>query len=360
MTDQAEAKQPLQPSPEKTQSHSVSSNKTFLLILLTCSIAILLGIFYLNDAFDELKLQDQQLHKNIAALEFKIAQGTSSIDELKTAFSHQLQQDQQAQKQLQQTVQQITLKMSESTESWRLQDAQELIRLAKLQLSITQNIPTALELLKTADEQIKDLNDPRFQFAREALAKDILNLETLANVDIAGTLAQINVIRQELPSLPWPLEFNNQPAEQAPAVTTEATESTAPQKKSWRDNFWASLAYIKQFLVIRHNNTVTDKMLDTAGKNNVVLLIDLSLLKADFGLLKRDNALYQQSIHQAYTLIERYFNSKEARTKAVLEQLATLEKFSIQTEMPNLDNSYNAVQKAIVLFKENQTVPPKE
>src|SRR5690606_37327791 len=143
--------------------------------------------------------------------------------------------------------------------------------------------------------------------------KDMLILETQASMDTTGLLAPMNAIRQALPPLPWPIEA----ATQATPTATHDTATTG--KQHWYDKFLASLAYIKQFLIIRRHNNTQDFILDSAGKNNVLLLIDLALSKAEIGLLRRDDALYQQSLQQTAQLISRSFNPQDAQTKTVLD-----------------------------------------
>lgn len=234
--------------------------------------------------------------------------------------------------------------MGTQSSVWRLQEVQELIRLAKWQLLITQNIPLTLQLLDSADEQIKLLNDPRLQFVREAIAADKLSVEHANTIDVDGTLAKIAAIRTALPQLRWTQNFVGTAEQPHPENNTNV-----PVAKSWRDKLWASIEYLKHFLIIRRHDEKTEThLLDPTNQANVIMILDLTLLKAEIGLLRRDNTLYLQGLDQARETINRYFNVNDAQTKMIVEQIDALEKLTFSTPLPSLDKSLNAIHEVVV------------
>ena len=331
------------PKDRETTSPASKKGKGLSIILVLCAAAILGGGLYIFDIVDTLENQTAQLQQRIAADEQTLKKVAQAIGKLKNNFATQTEKLESTQNITQEKIQQVLTQIGTQQAGWRLEEAQELIRLAKWQLAVTQDIAVALQLLNSADEQIKLLNDPRLQFVREAIANDKLSVERANTIDIDGVLAKIVAIRTAIPQLHWPLDFSGAIENQALTNTTASSNI-----KSWRDKLWASVEYIKHFLVIRRNNSLEDHILDSSGKANVVLIIDLALLKSDIGLLRRDTSLYLQGLQQARDTIMRYFNTTDEQTKTILEQFDTLAKLTFAVPLPNLDESLTAIHEAIV------------
>lgn len=302
----------------------------------------LVGVAYFAHLLNTVNSREKQLQHDLERANTLIHQNTQSILALQNTFSNDINALSNTQDNLEGSVSQLSEKISLDENTWRLREAQELIRLAKLELVTTHHTQSALALLQAADHQIQVLNNPHLQDIRNAIAKDILALQNAATFDTSGVLAQINAVRDLLTQLNWAMDDNLallSVSNEQPITSTTETNDT----HSWRDRLKQSWAAIKQFMIIRKNESPVFTALSLEEKSGLVLILNLALLKADFGVLRSDNTLFNQGIDQATEVIKRYANLSNPETTTILNQLAALRKIRFDQALPSLENSWNAI-----------------
>lgn len=104
----------------------------------------------------------------------------------------QLQGDQQRLSQRLETI------LGASRKDWRLAEAEHLLRLASLRLSALQDIVSARELVKGADEILREQSDPGSFAAREQLAKSLATLNSVQQPDRTGLFLKLTAQREQV------------------------------------------------------------------------------------------------------------------------------------------------------------------
>ncbi len=220
-------------------------------------------------------------------------------------------------------------------DNWVLADASYLTRLANYQLQINQNVQTAIKLLQTADRRIASLANPQYQPARQILANNILQLQSLPDVDIGGLIARLIATAQQVPNLNM---------EQPKLVESKMPLLASSSQSVWRtalDRTWYSL---KELIVIRRLKNPIEPLLTEDQRINLNQHIAALLQQAQWAVLHHDQKVYQLSLVQAQDMVSRYFIINQAATKAILVNLAQLADVNVEPSYPDLGSSVMVIE----------------
>lgn len=133
-----------------------------------------------------LQQREQQMSAQLAGLP-----PASELEDRRRLVA-QLQGDQQRLSQRLETI------LGASRKDWRLAEAEHLLRLASLRLSALQDIASARELVKGADEILREQSDPGSFAAREQLAKSLATLNSVQQPDRTGLFLKLAAQREQV------------------------------------------------------------------------------------------------------------------------------------------------------------------
>ncbi|SPO69437.1 Putative uroporphyrin-III C-methyltransferase HemX (fragment), partial [Pseudomonas sp. JV241A] len=139
----------------------------------------------LSEQTRALQQREQQLSAQLAVLP-----PASELEDRRRLVA-QLQGDQQRLSQRLETI------LGASRKDWRLAEAEHLLRLASLRLSALQDIVSARELVKGADEILREQSDPGSFAAREQLAKSLATLNSVQQPDRTGLFLKLAAQREQ-------------------------------------------------------------------------------------------------------------------------------------------------------------------
>ena len=266
------------------------------------------------------KQVDQRLQQNGQEVEARL-QGlpsAQSIDEQRRLLVT-LQGDQQ------QLAKTMTSVLGASRESWRLAEAEHLLRLAILRLTALQDIASATALVQGADDILRAQDDPLAFAARGELIKALETLRALPQPDRNGLFLQLSALRSQADQL------------QTLAPEYEIDETGAapvPTEAPWWQRTWDTLSkYVR--LELHADQDIRPQL---AGQSlaQVRLTLSLALEQAQWAALNAQPEIYRAALTQAQELLKTYFDAQSREVGALASRLAQLAEQPVSVEIPDL------------------------
>jgi len=266
------------------------------------------------------KQVDERLQQNGQQVEARL-QGlpsAQSIDEQRRLLVT-LQGDQQ------QLAKTMTSVLGASRESWRLAEAEHLLRLAILRLTALQDIASATALVQGADDILRAQDDPLAFAARGELIKALETLRALPQPDRNGLFLQLSALRSQADQL------------QTLAPEYEIDETGAapvPTEAPWWQRTWDKLSkYVR--LELHADQDIRPQL---AGQSlaQVRLTLSLALEQAQWAALNAQPEIYRAALTQAQELLKTYFDAQSHEVGALASRLAQLAEQPVSVEIPDL------------------------
>jgi uroporphyrin-3 C-methyltransferase len=217
-----------------------------------------------------------------------------------------------------------------------LSEAEALLRLAQQRLVLASDPGTAAELFQTADELLRQLDDPAIIAVREILAGELAVLRSLTEVDVAGLYAQLGAQGALVDSLTVASGAGARDFDMA------ETAATAPEGDSW---FSSIAAALDNYFVVTRTNQAVVPLLTTEQEYLLRGSIQLQIEQARLALLRADPQIYQSALDAARAAIGQ--NLQGDNKEQVLATLTTLRDTPILMTLPPLGATLNALRQLL-------------
>ena len=216
--------------------------------------------------------------------------------------------------------------------TWALQEIDYLLNIANQRALLAHDIAGARQALEMADEQLEALSDYRLHPLRALIAEDMMALDALADLDIAGMALQLQVAAKRI---------NQLRVAKGPEVTADTTsEAAAPvNEASWQQAVNDVWQQIRSLVVIRHDQSGESAVLVPEQRYFLYQNLRLQLESARLALLNADASSYKHSLQTAVSWLERYFAGDER--DAMLNTLNALQQQQIEIAIPDISASLN-------------------
>ena len=225
---------------------------------------------------------------------------------------------------------------------WQLAEAAFLLRMANRRLLMEWDLPTALQLLQAADEQLAALNEEGLHEARAALANDILRLDQRPGIDLQGLHLRLDAIKRQLAARPRsaPRRVLNELAAIRPPPPEEARSRDQP-------GFLAILAQELAGLV-RFRRLDADFQAPPSAAQSAYLALNLGLMleQAQLAILKRDPAAFAASLDSALHWAAIHFDAEDAEAQETIAALKNLRAIDLGAPPPDISGSLRALGQA--------------
>lgn len=242
------------------------------------------------------------------------------------------QKQQQIAEQLSELVAREKLSSADIKRTWALQEIDYLLNIANQRALLAHDIAGARQALEMADEQLEALSDYRLHPLRALIAEDMMALDALADLDIAGMALQLQVAAKRI---------NQLRVAKGPEVTADTTsEAAAPvNEASWQQAVNDVWQQIRSLVVIRHDQSGESAVLVPEQRYFLYQNLRLQLESARLALLNADASSYKHSLQTAVSWLERYFAGDER--DAMLNTLNALQQQQIEITIPDISASLN-------------------
>jgi len=273
---------------------------------------------------DELTQNSQQLSQN----SLQTANGNQQIINQQSILIEQLRQALTA------TQQKVRALSGRQKQDWLLAEAEHLIKVAQLKLTLDQDKLTAIALLKTADLRVIETADNSLLELRQVIAQDVSKLQLLKAPDISGIASQLDAIVKQIPQLELialefePLEKNSQ---RAPGSQQEFSWSATYQN------------FLNDFVTIKDHSQPVKPLMTSDQRVNLNSNIQLALQQAQIALVRGEQGLYRVNLTNAINWIGEFFQHNEA-AQTILNNLELLNQQIINSELPPKLAATQAIQ----------------
>lgn len=217
-------------------------------------------------------------------------------------------------------------------------EVEQAVILASQQLQLAGNVEAALVALEGAENRLALIDQARLQPLRRAIASDIEHLRGLPSVDVAGLTIKLELLQAAIDHLPLAFAGEAQPAPPAEPAAERSTLNfiTALGRELWTE--------LKSLVRVERLDRTDPALLGPAQGLYLRENLKIRLLSARLGLLSRDGRAFAEDLRQAATLVERYFDLRQAAVQNTLKELQSLAAVPVSDERPAINASLVALR----------------
>lgn len=256
-------------------------------------------------------------------------------------------------KQLDEVQQKVATISGSDAKTWLLAQADFLVKLAGRKLWSDQDVTTAAALLKSADASLADMNDPSLITARRAITDDIASLSSVAQIDYDGIILKLNQLSNQIDNLR--LADNDTDGSPMDSDSSELSSSLS----EWRVNLQKSWQnFMDSFITIRRRDDTAVPLL--APNQDVYLRENIRsrLLVAAQAVPRHQEETYRQALDNVSTWVRAYYDTDDAATKALLEEVDKLSQQNITMDLPETLGSQAILEKLMQTRVRNLLAQP--
>nr|WP_297357957.1 uroporphyrinogen-III C-methyltransferase [uncultured Caldimonas sp.] len=255
--------------------------------------------------------------------------------------------------------------LSRSRDENLVVDIDASLRVALQQSAITGGAEPLVAALKSADERLQRVNQPRLEGVRRAIARDLERVRSVGVADVSALVIKLDEavrlvdelplvsgspLQREAASAPAPAPAASGPARAARAGTRRAAAASAPAAEPapseaswWRqagERVWSEAKSLIRVTRIDHPEAmlIAPEQTFFLRENLKLRLLNarLALLSRQFETVRSDLAIAQQSL-------ERYFDGDSRRVALVGELVRQVTSQAHQSVVPRPDDTFAAL-----------------
>jgi len=334
--DQAESDEVM--TDRKDRPQAARSNGWFAIILsVIATVAVGAGGWLGWNELQSITRATQSVEASIQALNSKITQ-LENLEETTRTLDKQIQKlnsdvgradarNQSVIDRVEMVAEQIAKAQVDTRSSYVLAEAEYLLKLADQRLLVEKNPETAVNLMRTAQALLGQLQDGRLLSVRERLAQDLQSLAAIQTIDILGIQAELLALDSVLDDLQLPVR------RLAPETESEA----AVDVQKW-------LGDLSEFIRIREVNAPITPLVSASDAGRAREVLRLSLEQIKVALIREDQVLFDSGLAQAKRLSTHFFDVTEGAGLKVMTVLSSLEGIQIAREIPDAAQGLRALK----------------
>ena len=363
------------PSPSNTRVIvEKTSNTTATIALVIASISIFASVGHYiwqqqQTGAQLLKLSQQ----NQQAIQQSQAQLKS---DLTAEFNRQLQQQHRSTSQSQQSAKQkhidsdsqiqlLATQISQLDQQvrqrqpsdWLVHEAEYLVRVAARTMWLERDTKAAINLLRDADDRLKELDHPKFLPVRALINEDIENLAlmpTLTNQEAILTLMALN---KQVPTLVL--------AGVNLAETLDKTKEDfvlSDDLGDWQENLaktWHK--FLNDFITVRRRTGMVEPLMAPDQQQHLKQNLSLKVQLVQWAASEQKEEIYQQTLLDIQQWLNEFFDMNLPVNKRFYNAIEQLKKQTIYYDYPSDLRSLAAIKRLLKDTKQGtQSVKPKD
>jgi len=239
------------------------------------------------------------------------------------------------------SVQKINKEMQTGVNGFVVDEVSQLLKLANNSALFSGDSESAINALRLADVQLKEMADPRFSIVRRKINEEIGILSAIEPVDVESLTAQLQTLAGRVPSLK--LE-NEQPPLEEVTLSVEAVDNRGSRWQRFTGGVSEFFVDLFNYADIQRIEQAPKPLLTPDQRYFLDQNLQLQLAKAELGALQKRPQVYSQSLQSASNWLNEYFDVNDAGVKDVIAQLNELKAKQIIVELPAISASYDLLQ----------------
>ena len=224
--------------------------------------------------------------------------------------------------------------------TWRVAEAEYLLRIANHRLLMERDASGARHLLQLADDILREAEDFAFHDVRALLAEEITALAGFTDADVQGVFLRLEAIKGSLRQLPLRLP------EYIAATSGESNEqtdaaSTPPAPPAEPTSMWAALAQRLTGLVRfrQHQGGARRPLLPPKQADYLHMNLRLALERAQLAALRHDAEVFRVSLTEASEWLATFVDARGPAAINLAAELNDLLQTNLAGELPDISRS---------------------
>jgi uroporphyrin-III C-methyltransferase len=219
-----------------------------------------------------------------------------------------------------------------------LEEVEQLLLIANQQLALASNVKAALIALQEADARLRHIDRPQLDPLRKIIAEDVELLKAVPYVDMSGISKRVNKLAATVDALPLAMESRMQKAAPSPRATADEGDS------AWLKLVREAWEGMKRLVRIHRVDEPDAALLSPSQAYFLRENLKLRLLTARQALLARDIASFKHDIQLAANWVNRYYDTRSASVRKMLETLQQLGDSEVGVSVPRVSASLDAIR----------------
>lgn len=262
-----------------------------------------------------------------------LAEQETQTTQLVTALTQQVGTLRKNQNTQQAELARISSEFGKGRHEWLLAEAEQLLVIANHRLQLSHNVALALAALRAADQDLRQLADPRYLPVRRLLADEIGRLAALGRADVSGMALRLGDIARHINSLP--LAAGRGAVAARPAAAPPAR--TSQFGSMWHD--------FLGLVSIRHTSGTGVPLVPPGDDYFLRQNLRLMLYGAQAALLQGDSPVFIDDLTTAHRWIADYYDSSAAPVQAVQDELGRMLKSPLHGRLPDISGSLELMRQ---------------
>ena len=230
---------------------------------------------------------------------------------------------------------------------WLLAEAEYLLRVGNQRLMIEKDINGALAALESADEVLAESDDIGVYPVRQQLAKEILALKGLAEVDRTGLYLKLEAAIDSIHELTDAALINDRAPGFVSASSDDTTTNTDSVPGLLAEGWEKIKDTLSQVVVVRRLDEPVKPLLSPEQSAYARLNLQLMLEEAEMAVLRGHQELYSRALTKASNAITDWYDSSNKRIIALSRTLDELSEKNVDPELPDISRSLELLKSRL-------------
>lgn len=218
-----------------------------------------------------------------------------------------------------------------ATENLDLAEVDYLLRLASERLQLFRDPRSADRALALADAQLQALDNPMHLGVRQHIADARRALASVELPEVVALSAEIDTLQGRLAALTFATEVERQ----------QAAAETTSQDQGW----WARLKRsMSRLVTVRRSADAASARLTLEDRDLLRQGLWMQLEGARLGLMRHDQAAWDDALARARSLLERWFDESSPEYRAVHDALQRLSAVDVAPELPDISAPWSQLR----------------
>ena len=235
---------------------------------------------------------------------------------------------------------------SEAPRTWKLAEAEYLLRMASRRVALERDAAGAIALLRSADDILAAVNETALHDVRRLLAEEVASLSIHHAVDVTGLYLRIEAAKGMIGNLPV----------QLPDLAADEASETPVDHPDDASTGWLTSLVDRLHGLVRIRRHDLDARRSLLAPDEAVYLerhIRLALDRAQLALLRQDQAVFEASLTEAHDWLKAHVDLSRgagdvaAPAMTLAGELETLLGMSVASPMPDVSRSLTALRQRV-------------
>lgn len=317
----------------------------WLISILALALVILLALWSWQQWNDRQALQQtlENVSSDVSQLDNRYgargSEQSNRIQALETKLADQRELIATQQRQIDHNARELLEAGNRTRTDWLLAEAEYLLRVANQRLLIEKDIRGALAALQAGDDVLNESDDIGVYPVRQQLAKEILALKGIADVDRTGLYLTLEAAIDSVNKLTEDALVN----ERAPGFVTSADEALGDEpggEPGLLSQGWTKVkSTLANVVVVRRLDEPVKPLLSPDQSAYARLNLQLMLEEAEMAVLRGHQELYNRALTKAGNAISDWYDSTNPQVAALTQTLGELQDRNIDPRLPDISRS---------------------